>query len=67
MLWSRRKVSGGILDGIEKKKNALFWEQRSWERHDCNKTSPKGAYRAKSVLWITSETSGGIVTVADGF
>ena len=67
MLWSARKVSGGILAGIEKKKNALIWERRSWERCDCDKTSPKEAYRAKSVLQGTSKTSGGIVTVAEGF
>lgn len=29
MLWSTKKVSRGILDGIEKKNNALFWERRS--------------------------------------
>ena len=66
-LWSARKVSGGILAGIEKKKNALIWERRSWERCDCDKTSPKEACRAKSVLRGTSKTSGGIVTVAEGF
>ena len=47
MLWSARKVSGGILDSMEKKKNALIWERRSWDRCDCNKRNPKGAYRAK--------------------
>ena len=67
MLWGTRKVLGGILDSTEKKKNALVWERRSWERCDCNKTSPKGAYRAKSLLQGISKTSGGIMTVAEGF
>ena len=67
MLWSARKVSGGFLAGIEKKKNALFWEQRSLEKCDCDKTSPKEPYRAKSVLQETPKTSGGLVTVAEGF
>ena len=42
ILWSTGKVSGGILDGIEKKKIALFWEQMSRERCDCDNNVPLG-------------------------
>lgn len=66
MLWSTRKVSVGILDCVGKEKDR-FGEWRSRKRRDWNNTSPKGAYRAKGVLGGTSNTSGGIVTVGEGF